>query len=316
MTKFIYPLRSSNKPNTKLIGGKAASLATMAKHNIPLPKGFTVTTAAFKYFLAENKLDAKIAELAAVSSLEVALRRAEQLQKLIVASKIPLSLTSEIKQWVKSENTIKKFAVRSSANVEDAVKKSWAGQFDSYLNIPVTEITLALKKCWASIYSERVISYLPNIKQVLAIQMAVIVQESIESEVSGVCFTRDPLFSSNNNLIIEAVFGLGELLVGGESIPDRYRIERDSNIILEADVNEQKRQYVYLNKSGTKLQNTKNTFKQKLTGKEIIKLVAIALKIEKIFKQACDIEWCKKNNKLYIVQARPITVKNKFTHSI
>ena len=137
--------------------------------------------------------------------------------------------------------------------------------------------------------------------------MAVVVQQSIDSEVSGVCFTRDPLDEDEDDIRIEAIFGLGEFLVQGQVTPDRYVVERGSEIILEVFVHPQEKIYTTNKVGGTRTIAAKPNYRQKLSGKEIKQLATLAERIEKIYKSGQDIEWCKKDGNLYIVQSRPIT---------
>ncbi len=312
MNKYIIEIKRNKAISSSIqkIGGKAMSLAIMAKHGINMPRGIVVGVNAYDLFLKENNLIGAIDKMSKLSSKKAVFCAAEKIQKIILTSKIPDDIVSEINLWIQTSN-IKRYAVRSSANVEDAAKRSWAGQFDSYLNVPSSMITINIRKCWASVFNSRVVNYASSIKSISSIKMAVIVQESLDCEVSGVCFTKNPLMSNDKNILIEAVFGLGELLVQGEAVPDTYKIERGSNIITEADVNEQKIIYAGVRKGGSKSMRIKRTFKQKISGREMIDLTKIALKIEKIYNKGCDIEWCKKGNKMYILQARPITTGKK-----
>lgn len=318
MNNITLDIRQKNINNIslKMVGGKAYSLMLLAKNRIPLPNGFVVTSYAYERFLEENNLIGTLQSIGSAGDNSVT-EILTKIQKSIINGRMPAILLTEIETKINKFN-YKRYAIRSSANVEDASNDSWAGQFESYLNVPQKEIIKYIKKCWASVFSDRVINYAGGINVLSAIKMAVIVQESIASDVSGVCFTRDPLglkknplsITNNDNILIEAVFGLGELLVQGNIIPDSYEVKRHSNIILEANVNEQKIAYKALKNGGTVLGPIKNTFKQKLSGEEIVKLTKIAQKIEKIYKKGCDIEWCKNDGKISILQARPITTGN------
>lgn len=274
-------------------------LITLCKKNIPIPEGFVVTTEAYDLFLAENNLLEKIKSLSLNSEWKKA-------QDLILNSNVPQELAGQIHEQLKVLG-IGRYAVRSSANVEDSKSKSWAGEFESYLNVPPKEILESIKKCWASVFSQRVVSYADSAEELLSIKMAVVVQQSIDSEVSGVCFTRDPLDEEEDDIRIEAIFGLGEFLVQGQVTPDRYVLERDSNIILEVFVHPQEKIYTTNKAGGTKIIATKPHYRQKLSGKEIKQLAILAQQIEKIYKGGQDIEWCKRNGNLYILQSRPIT---------
>lgn len=311
MNNFIIELdfKNTKKNYVKYVGGKAHALIILKKNKIILPKGFVLNYKSYELFLKENNIISDIKKLASVKNKDIQ-QTLSDIRKKILNGRIPKEILDEIKYYI-DRYSINNYAVRSSANIEDGSKKSWAGQFESYLNVSPKYIDKNIKKCWASIFSNKVINYTKSINDISAIKMAVILQESIESDVSGVCFTRNPLSNNDDNILIEAVFGLGELLVQGNILPDRYEVERKNDIILDANVNEQNIAFKTLKKGGIKMMPIKKTFKQKLSGREIINLAKIAKKIEKIYKRGCDIEWCKKEDKIYILQSRPITTGNK-----
>lgn len=282
-----------------LVGGKGLPLIELSKKNIPIPNGFVVTTKAYDLFLAENNLPKKIKRLSLASKWQGA-------QDLILNANIPQELEGQINAQLQALH-IDRYAVRSSANVEDSKNKSWAGEFESYLNVSPKEVLCFMKKCWASVFSPHVVAYADSVEKLLSIKMAVVVQQSINSDVSGVCFTRDPLDEEKDDIRIEAILGLGELLVQGQVTPDRYTIERNDGILLEVFVRPQEKKHTTSKNGGTKTVAIKPNYKQKLSGKEIKYLAKLAQKIEKIYRNGQDIEWCKKDKDLYILQSRPIT---------
>ena len=300
MKKLLIPFSENIKDSKKhLVGGKGLPLITLRKKNIPIPDGFVVTTEAYDLFLAENNLLEKIKGL----SLDSEWKKA---QDIILNSNIPQELADQIHKQLETLD-VDRYAIRSSANVEDSKNKSWAGEFESYLNVLQNDVLGYIKKCWASVFSQRVVAYTNSAKELLSIKMAVVVQKSIDSEVSGVCFTRNPLDQDENDIRIEAVFGLGEFLVQGQVTPDRYVVERRSGIILEIVVQPQEKRYTTSKAGGTRTISTKPNYRQKLSGQEIKRLATLAERIEKIYKSGQDIEWCKKGANLYILQSRPIT---------
>jgi pyruvate,water dikinase len=286
------------------LGGKANSLVVLSKNKIIIPNGFVVNSNAYYDFFKKNNLIAIADSLKTAPSGNI-LKIAATLKKLIINGSFPEELAAEIKSCIK-RCPAKSYAVRSSANVEDNSRQSWAGQFESYLNILSDDVIYSIKKCWSSVFSGKVINYIINKQNISSIKMAVIIQGSIKSDVSGICFTKNPL-TGDDNILIEAIFGMGELLAQGQVTPDSYEVERKSNIILEANINEQSLICSLLSGGGVRTKKIKKTFKQKLTGQEIIDLAKMAVKIEKIYGDGCDIEWCKKKGVLYILQSRPIT---------
>ena len=202
-------------------------------------------------------------------------------------------------------------AVRSSATAEDSSVASWAGELESYLNTSRQNLLGRVKDCWSSLFTQRAIVYrhekgLRKSK----VSVAVVVQKMVQSEIAGICFTTHPVTRDKNQLIIEAGWGLGEAIVGGHITPDSYVVDKRNWKIIDINVSEQEKM-ITRKKSGTgnvwlkvpnKLQN-----KQKLDGKQIVKLAKLCIQIEKHYKFPCDIEWAFEKGKFYIVQSRPIT---------
>src|SRR4030043_1937207 len=193
---------------------------------------------------------------------------------------------------------------------------SFAGQQITYLNVK-GESTLieAVRKCWASLFTERSIFYrvqnkIPHEK----VKISVIVQKMISSEVSGVIFTIDPVTNEKDKIIIEAIWGLGELIVQGSVVPDRYLIQKGTFAILSKEISSQTVMLVRA-KNGIKEVKvpTKMVDKQKIKDEEIIWLGKIADKLQNHYYFPQDIEWAKEKNKISIVQTRPVTTMQKIT---
>jgi len=176
-----------------------------------------------------------------------------------------------------------KVAVRSSAICEDGIQNSYAGQFETFLNINKEEIIKSVEKCYDSNKSENIKGYI-NEKNIVDdnTKVSVIVQEMIDGDISGVMFTKNPV-SGNDTIIIESILGLGEKLVQGEVTPTQITINKNT-LIIE-------------NKIG----------KEMLSDNEIKTLSRIGLDIERFFKAPQDIEWCIRDGEIYILQTRNIT---------
>jgi pyruvate,water dikinase len=200
-------------------------------------------------------------------------------------------------------------AVRSSATAEDSSTASWAGELETYLNTTKATLIGNVKKCWASLFTPRAIVY-RNEKGMRRskVSVAVVIQKMVESEVAGVCFTVHPVTKDRNQMIIEAAWGLGEMLVGGQVTPDSYVIEKKGGKLIDINVSEQIKMLVR-SKNGNREQPVpaKQKNKQKLDGRQIRSLAALCASIEKHYGFPCDIEWGMEKGKLYILQSRPIT---------
>jgi len=301
MEKYTIEINNEHKNLNlgKLVGGKALPLFELKRKNIEIPAGFVVTIDAYKCFFKENNL------YLGFNKKKVNQKIIDSLREKIISSNFSEKIKNEIYDKTQSLKG-KSFAVRSSAIVEDSQNKSWAGEFDSYLNVSKKDILLSIKKCWASLLNKRAIEYAGGISEILKIKMAVIVQNIIVSDVSGVCFTRNPLDKNDNDIRIEAIFGFGDLLVQGEVIPDSYLVEKGSNLILEVIVQKQELISRISKRGGMKVLSITGRYNQKLSNKEIIELAKIIKRIEKIHGLGRDIEWCKKGEKFFILQSRPI----------
>ena len=302
----IYHLnKNSKKIPIENIGGKCTPFIELSKNKIVIPDSYAVEDSFFVEHLENidfwNKIDIKKIHKNN-GDLDSVLNKAK---KLIISSSISDNLYKELK---KISNKNKLWAVRSSANIEDAKNKSWAGGFESYIGINKKELEKYIKLVWASVFTKRVVNYLNKPEEIKKIKMAVLLQEAINPDVSGVSFSRvESEDGDYDEILIEAVHGVGEYLVQGEVTPDRYIVEREECVLLEVDFNEQKNKLSFSNKEElNKVANSKYK-KQKLEGKQIIELSSVIKKIEKIYKDPRDIEWCLKKDKFYILQSRHIT---------
>src|SRR5215472_15697123 len=216
------------------VGGKGASLARMAAADLPVPPGFHVTTAAYRRFVTENGLQDKI--LAAVSMVSAgdpaALEEASrQIGNLFAQSVIPHDIAGAIRQaYAGLGGGDLPVAVRSSATAEDLPEMSFAGQQETYLNMHGEAMVLdAVKRCWASLWTARAIGY--RARQGIAqedVSLAVVVQELVPAEASGILFTANPLTGARDQVMINAAWGLGEAIVGGQVTPDTVVVDKVS----------------------------------------------------------------------------------------
>ena len=307
----IYPLRELPKNCMKLAGGKGKNLSIMAKNGLSVPEGFVILSCVFRRFLNQNKIDSKIKNMLRgirTNDIESLKKISNKIREIILKGKIPTEIEQKILLNFKALNA-RYVAVRSSAISEDARRHSWAGELESYLNVTQNNLIRCVKKCWASLYTPRAIFYM--LKMGLEreeMDVAVVVQKMVHSEVSGVCFTVDPVLGNKNHIAIESVFGLGVLLVQGKVIPDRYIVDKKTFRILK--IRKALQQYmITLHKGKNRIISLpkEKIYMQKLSETQIKKLSKICVKIEKIFNCSQDIEWALKERKFYILQSRPIT---------
>jgi len=309
---LIKNFKQLSKGDAEIAGGKGASLGEMTNASIPVPFGYVVLSEAFESFLIETDLNVEIDSILETVDLEkihTIEQASSKIQALILNVKMPDNIKIEINKHFKKLDS-KYVAVRSSATSEDSADAAWAGQLDSFLNTTSKTLLENVQKCWASLFTPRAIFYrfeknLHNHK----INVAVVVQKMIDSEISGIAFSVHPITEDPNQLIIEAGYGLGEAIVSGQVTPDSYVVEKDPQRIIDKNISQQKRAIVKVSGGGNKWKDISESKqeKQKLTDEEIIKLTNIIEKIEKHYGFPCDIEWAMVDNKFYITQSRPIT---------
>ncbi len=284
LMKYVIPLHNIKKSDKRIVGGKAYSLGFMMQRDINVPPGFAITTRAY---LLSKKTKEK-----------------EEFEKF----KIELYKAFDMLNC-------DKVCVRSSAIAEDSSSDSWAGQLESYLNIERGHLLSGVEKCWDSINSARIKTYVKD-KNVKEEDMAVgvVVQAMVDSQSSGVMFTTDPT-GDTESILIEAGLGLGEAIVQAIIIPDRYLVTHNLEIT-DRQISTQKVK-ISVSNGVAKEQpvSLRVGSKQKITDEDIIDLAKQALELEKIYGHPTDIEWAKSKKGLFIVQARPITIieerKNK-----
>ena len=310
-TKSTLSFAEISQKDAQVVGGKGTNLGEMTRAGIQIPDGFVVLSLVFENFLIDTNIKNKIEniiEKTNFSNPKSIKNSSKNIRKLILKSKITKNIEKEILTKLRRLKT-KYVAVRSSATNEDSKIDSWAGQLDTYLNTTEENLIENIKKCWASLYSERALFY--EAKKGLISKknsVAVIIQKMIQSEISGVCFTVNPVNKNKNHLIIEAGYGLGEAIVSGIITPDNYIVDKADLKILDKNINDQKKAIIkFRNKNKIMIVNSKKSILQKLSDFDIINLSKICIKIEKHYKKPQDIEWAFKDNKFYILQSRPIT---------
>jgi pyruvate, water dikinase len=308
---FTARFNKISKNDINISGGKGASLGEMTKAKMPIPKGFIVLVSAFDIFFKETGLEVRISTILKkikADDINLVELGSKKIRKIIGDVVFPKNLSEEILKEFDSLS-LRYVAVRSSATAEDSLVASWAGELDSYLNVTRNNLLDSVKKCWASLFTPRAIFYRFEKKlHDKKISVAVVIQEMIQSEVSGICFTVHPVTKDYNQVVIEAGYGLGEAVVGGMITPDAYVLNKKDKTILDININRQKMMIVKKRNFNIKkkVPDSKQG-KQKLTDMQILELLEISNKIEQHYNLPQDIEWAFAKNKFFIVQSRPIT---------
>ncbi|MFH1890769.1 MAG: phosphoenolpyruvate synthase [Candidatus Kuenenbacteria bacterium] len=331
--KFILFFEELNNKDVPYAGGKNASLGEMysnlEKRGVCIPNGFALTAYAYRYFLQKAGIKKEIRNILKdldTHNIQNLRARGKKVRELILNAHLPEEIGKEVitayKKLIAGKNNIS-VAVRSSATAEDLIDASFAGQQETYLNIKgENELLLAVKKCIASLFTDRAISYREDKHfDHFEIALSVGVQIMVRSDkgTSGVMFTADTESGFKDLLIINASYGLGEYVVKGEVIPDEFRIfqttfDQGFPAIISKKIGAKTVKLVYSGKldnpTKRELVQPKDRVKLCLSDEDVLQLARWGIIIEKHYKKSMDIEWAKDGvtGKLYIVQARPETV--------
>jgi len=309
--KLILLFEEVGKRDLPYVGGKGSNLGEMYQNGIPVPNGFCVTAQAYYDFIKKTSLKQKI--LTELSGLDVsdskALNKASKnIKTAILGAEMPDELKKEIvdNYHELSGGTDRKVAVRSSATAEDLPDASFAGQQETYLNVKGgASVVKHVRMCWASLFEARAIFYRTENKfNHMKVGIAVPVQLMVQSEVSGIMFTINPITNNRNEVSIEAAYGLGQPVVSGELTPDQFLVSKKDGRMLSKNVAKQTWQ---LTEAGNANVSRAYQNKQKMSDKYVKELAKLGMKIEKHYGTPQDIEWGLQNRKLYIVQSRPVT---------
>ena len=314
--KKIVDVNELRVTDIPIVGGKGANLGELTMAGFPVPNAFVLTTAAYDYFIEKSKImDLINDELKAIdrNSDDSLAQASANIRAAFEKFEIPKDLKEEVvKSYAKLFPKGKEgfVAVRSSATAEDLPDASFAGQQETYLNVHgEADLFDKIIKCWSSLFTARAIAY--REKQGYSheeVKLAVVVQKMVNSEVSGIMFTVNPN-SGVKEIVIEAGYGLGEAIVGGEVTPDTYKIDKETMKLKDKRVSTQKWKYTKSKDGKTvKVDIPEDKVKtQKVDDRRICEIAEIGRQIEIHYGKPMDMEWCVEDGKVFIVQARPIT---------
>ena len=296
--------------NPSAAGGKGSSLARMTRWGLPVPPGFVIRASVLTELLdASGARERVLALVREAGAADGTAESARSIQPLIQALQLPAPFTNAVLDAFGRLDRQMGVAVRSSACAEDSEAASFAGQHETYLNVRRTEELLdRIRDCWASFFSERALFYRARKGNVADLGMAVVVQSQLAPDRSGVMFTIDPVRRRRDQMMIEAVWGLGEAVVSGHVTPDHYVVSRDGalkratvsvqEIAVRADESGGVREYPLSREQGGA---------RVLDDAEIAELAALGRQLEAHFGQPQDVEWAYQDGPLYLLQSRPVT---------
>ncbi|MEA3334961.1 MAG: PEP/pyruvate-binding domain-containing protein [Chloroflexota bacterium] len=312
---YTTPFTQLGKNDIPLAGGKGANLGELTAAGFPVPAGFVLTTEAYGAFVNENGLQHQITELAsavAADDPQSAEEASAAIKERFLAGDMPEAIQIDLLEAyadLTMEGAIP-VAVRSSATAEDLPTASFAGQQDTYLNIRGGRALLdAVKKCWASLWTARALSY--RMRQDIdpaTVSLAVVVQQFIPAESAGVLFTANPIDGERDQIVINATWGLGEAIVGGLVTPDTVVVDKSTWQIISRETTTKTVMTVLID-NGTEERSTPQSQQDQrvLDDATAIELARYGAQIEAHYGLPMDIEWAIFGGKIAILQARPIT---------
>lgn len=307
---MILPF-DSEQATLENAGGKGANLARLYHMGFPVPPGFILDTSAYQEFVGANQLEATIQSALAglsTSSPEELEHASTLIRAAFTDGEIPASIGDAIQQAYAHLGS-GPVAVRSSATTEDLPEMSFAGQQDTFLNVIGDQSLLkAIVDCWSSLWTARAIGYRArNGLAQVPVSLAVVVQEMIPSQASGVLFTANPLTGLRTETIIDATLGLGEALVSGQVEPDQYVVNLQQGKIIQKTLGAKALAILPQEQGGVIRVEQEKSLSQALPDEQIMELAELCQRVAADYGTPQDIEWAWSVGKLYLLQARPVT---------
>lgn len=310
--KYIHAIDAVGRDDLATVGGKAANLGEMVRAGIPVPGGFIVHTGAYRDFVAANGLAGVIEELVAGIDPDAPPQIAATAEKIaahFAAGSMPKAIRDAIERAYTSLGG-PPVAVRSSATAEDLPGTSFAGQYETYLNVSCCDDLLEkVRRCWASLWNERALAY--RMKQGIGhadLAHAVVVQEMVDARRAGILFTANPVNGRRDRMLLNASWGLGEAIVSGDVTPDQWIVDKEDGRILEETIADKDTMTVGV--VGDVYDSAVEGPMRRaatLDTDGVNRLYRLGLLVEEHFGTPQDIEWAERGGEFFLVQARPIT---------
>lgn len=314
----MYTKTLNNSNNLSDMGNKCRNLALLTQYNFNVPKAYGVTFNSFRKFI--EPLELQIDNIIQTNDYKIA---SKKIRDLIVNSPVPDVVKMSIEKSVLDFSPNTKFAVRSSGSVlingeaivEDSDKRSLAGQYESFLNVPPNEVINAVKLCWASLFNERSLSvFKAKINDsFLESKMSVVIQQMVIADVSAVMMTQDPI-EKKPLLAMEVTYGACEAIVSGKVTGDLITIDRNKMMVYNKEIGSKSNKVVYdvfngKNRGTYNLEPTTSEMQKKFSidDEMALRIAKIGMEIEKKFGHTQDIEVVLSNQEIFIVQTRNIT---------
>ncbi|TAK31138.1 MAG: phosphoenolpyruvate synthase [Chloroflexota bacterium] len=341
MNALVLPLVELDRASMAIAGGKATNLGELLRAGFSVPDGVCITTEVYRRLVAANRIGPRLSELLAGLDVEDADQLATTgtaIRALLYQAMVPEDVSAAVTSaaWMLNADAAQRdegastdgprpgaavkeasatvwqpLAVRSSATAEDLPEASFAGQQDTYLNVVgETALLEAVRRCWASLWTDRAIFYRHRngIPQT-GVALAVVVQRMVAAETAGVLFTANPVSGKRSEMTIEASLGLGEAVVSGMVTPDKYVVDSGQMSIVSKEIGPKTVQVMGQSEGGTRRVPVAEASReiQALPDDAIIELARLGRHIEEHFGVPQDVEWSRADDQLYVLQSRPIT---------
>jgi pyruvate,water dikinase len=311
--RFVAWFADLTRDDVERVGGKGANLGELTRAGFPVPPGFVVTAAAYLAALDAAGVRATLRDR--VVGLDVddpaALARvAAELQSLVRAAGLPDEVRGSVLDAYHDLGAAELVAVRSSATAEDTASTSFAGMNETFTNVSGDDdLVDHIVECWASLWSPRVVAYRATRDIGDEPAIAVVVQRMVDSEISGVMFTADPATGDRTNLVIEAAFGLGEVVVGGQVEPDTYVVSKEGPRILHQHIGTKAEKIVRGDDGRDRRVAVPEDEQARrvLDESTLMDVADLGIEIERHYGTPQDIEFAVADHHISIVQSRPIT---------
>ena len=312
MTVFVAPLQAFGHDDVEQVGGKGANLGELLRAGLPVPPGFAITADAFLEALEEAGVRDELREVfASASSREAELDVVSaELRSLVAKATLPSAIRAAVLDAYHTMGNDVVVAVRSSATAEDTGTSSFAGMHTTFTNVVGDdELVERVRDCWTSLYGERVVSYRLAQHMTEEPAIAVVVQQMVDSLRSGVMFTADPATGDERRIVIEAAFGLGEVVVSGQVEPDTYVVDKDGLRLQTSRIGHKTHKIIrgVLGHDEVVELSDDDGYRRVLSDDEVVAVARLGLAVEQHYGEPQDTEWAMTESATFLVQSRPIT---------
>lgn len=303
MIKFFDDISDND---FRLTGAKGYHLSKLYREGIPVPNGFVVLSTAYETYVSQNHLSSEIGSIMTAEGNNAL--KAQQIKALFKVDQVPQILKEQMVDAYKKLGA-EKVAVRSSSTAEDLPGMSFAGQYDSYLNVSESSLLTKVVECWQSLWNEHALAYREKHGIELGFTHSVVVQQMVNAKAAGVLFTANPLNGRRDQVLINAAYGLGEAIVSGRVNPDQLTMDKKSESVLKEEIADKELQCQY-DEQGTEYVPVNDEMRKQpvLTSEHLKSLLRWAQQIEELYGKPQDVEFAiGSKDQVYIVQSREIT---------